>query len=521
VPHLSKNAELWPDKPAIIVAETGEIWTYGELDRSSLKAANALMERGLKRLDAVALFMDNCPEYLEAAWAVQRSGLLDLFIPYRSTADEAAYMVGDSKARVLIVSGDAAIETLRDLVAEKSRLIPSVEYIFVVGVPPNGCEDWRTVREAAPAVPIRNATAGSHILYSSGTTGRPKALRWVLPEVAPEDDYPFDRMLTEMFGVGPEDIYLSTAPLYHTAPISYCLGVHQLGATVVLMKSFDAERSLNAIERYKVTFAQYVPTMFVRMLKLPQEAKQRYDLSSLKVAIHSAAPCAPEIKHDLICWWGPVVWECYGGSEGNGFTLINSEEWLKKPGSVGKAYVGHLHICDEWGKDLGPGEVGTIYFSGGDDFEYVDDPVKTASSKHPIEKGRTTLADIGYLDEYGYLFLTDRQAFTIISGGVNVYPLEVENLLIIHPKVADVAVFGIPDPDLGEVVHVIVEPVDWADAGPELEQQLMELCAAQLSRIKCPKAIEFNPSLPRTPTGKMMKRLLKEPYWANRKTMIG
>ena len=520
MPHISENAKLWPDRPAVIVAETGEKWTYGELNTASLKAANALLARGLNPRDAVALFMDNCPEYLEIAWAVQRCGLVDLFIPYRATADEAAYMVQDSEARILIVSGDAAISTVRQLVATRSKLIPTVEHIFIVGATANGCEEWGHIRSATPATPILGATAGSHILYSSGTTGRPKALRWNLQAVAPKDDFPFDRMLTHMFGVGSEAVYLSPAPLYHTAPISYCLGMHQLGATVVLMKAFDAESSLQAVERYGVTFAQFVPTMFVRMLKLPQATKKRYDLSSLKVVLHSAAPCPPDIKRELIKWLGPVVYECYGGSEGNGLTLINSQEWLNKPGSVGKAYTGCLHICDDDGRDLAAGEIGKVFFSGGDDFEYLNDPEKTAESKHPLDKSRTTLGDIGYLDEDGYLFLTDRQAFTIICGGVNVYPLEVENLIISHPKIADVAVFGIPDSDLGEVVHALVEPLDWSDAGVVLEQELLALCEARLSRVKCPKAVEFSPSLPRTPTGKMMKRILKEPYWANCKTMI-
>ncbi len=521
MPHLSEHAQNWPDKPAIIVAETGEVWSYRALDTASLKAANALLARGLKRRDAVALFMNNCPEFLELTWAAQRSGLLDLFIPFRATADEAAYMLQDSKARVLIVSGDAAIATLGQLMAERSRLIPDVAYIFVVGAPPpEGCEDWRKVRDIAPAVPIVGAIAGSHILYSSGTTGRPKSLRRIVPDVAPEDDFPFDRLLTDMFGIGPETIYLAPAPLYHTAPISYAMGMHKLGATVVLMEFFDADNALQIIERFKVTFTQYVPTMLVRTLKLPQDIRKKYALSSLKVLLHSAAPCPPDIKRAMIKWLGPILYESYGGSEGNGLTLINSAEWLKKPGSVGKAIYSCLHVCGEDGQDLAAGEIGTVYFSGGSSFEYLNDPDKTALSKHPVDKNRTTLGDIGYLDEDGYLFLTDRQAFTIISGGVNVYPVEVENLLVTHSKIADVAVFGIPDSDLGEVVHAIVEPVDWADAGPELEQELMALCAAQLSRIKRPKAIVFNPSLPRTPTGKMMKRLLKEPYWTNHKTMI-
>jgi acyl-CoA synthetase (AMP-forming)/AMP-acid ligase II len=258
--------------------------------------------------------------------------------------------------------------------------------------------------------------------------------------------------------------------------------------------------------------------MFVKMLKLPEETRTKYDISSLQVAIHAAAPCPIEIKEKMIDWWGSVIFEYYAGSEGNGFCAINSDEWLAHKGSVGKAMVGVLHICDDDGNEVAIGEAGTIYFADGPVFEYYNDPDKTKESKHA--KGWTTLGDVGRVDEEGFLYLTDRKAFMIISGGVNIYPQEAENRLIMHPQVADVAVFGVPNEDFGEEVKAVVQPMDWADVGPDLEQELMVFCQQSLAKIKCPKSVDFDKELPRHPTGKLYKRLLRDKYWADHKTQI-
>ena len=294
--------------------------------------------------------------------------------------------------------------------------------------------------------------------------------------------------------------------------------MQRIGSTCVVMEDFDARWALELVEKHRVTHSQWVPTMFIRMLKPPEDEQTRYDVSSLKVAIHAAAPCPIPVKEKMIEWWGPVLYEYYAGTEANGFTSINSEEWLEHRGSVGRALTAEIHILDDEGKELPTGETGSIYFSGGGEFEYHNAPEKTAQCR--TEQGWTTLGDIGHLDQDGFLYLTDRKANMIISGGVNVYPQEAENALVTHPKVTDVAVFGIPNEDFGEEVKAVVQPARMADAGPELEQELIAYCQQQLSKIKCPRSIDFTAELPRHPTGKLYKRLLRDPYWENRESRI-
>ena len=316
-------------------------------------------------------------------------------------------------------------------------------------------------------------------------------------------------------------MYLSPAPLYHSAPLFYCMSTIRLGATVICMETFDPVDALRYIEKYKVTHSQWVPTMFVRMLKLPEAERTQFDLSSHRCAIHAAAPCPVEIKLQMIEWWGPIIEEYYSATEGMGATYINSEQYLTHPGSVGKTMLAPIHIVDEDGNDLPPGEVGTVYFepsTSAPGFEYHKDPEKTAETFDA--QGWASVGDMGYLDEEGYLYLTDRRTFMIVSGGVNIYPQEAENVLINHPQVFDVAVFGIPDTDMGEKVHAVVQPARWDDAGPELERELLAYCREHLAHYKCPKAIDFERELPRQPTGKLYKRLLRDRYWGNKTSRI-
>ena len=327
-----------------------------------------------------------------------------------------------------------------------------------------------------PATPIADQTTGHDMLYSSGTTGRPKG---VLPVVEPQPidfDNPLLAITRKLYGMDENTIYLSPAPLYHAAPLRFNMSVMRLGGTSVIMEHFDAEEFLRLVGKYRITHTQVVPTMFVRFLKLPDEVRLKYDVSSLRCAIHAAAPCPIPVKEKMIDWWGPIVWEYYGGTEGNGLTMCNAQEWMAHKGTVGRAVVGTLRICDEDGNELPAGQSGTVYFADGRPFEYHNDPRKTAESRHA--KGWTTLGDVGYVDADGFLHLTDRKAFMIISGGVNIYPQECENLLIDHPKVMDCAVFGVPNADFGEEVKAVVQPRDMADAGPAWPRSFWPIAAS-------------------------------------------
>lgn len=504
--HPSVHAQAMPDKPALIVAETGEALTYAALDAASNRAAQLYRSLGLQIGDTIALFMENVPQFYGIAWGAQRSGLFYVCISSKLTAPEVDYIVRDSGAKLLIVSARLAG------VAEKlTTLLPDVRR-YVQGGALAGWASWDDAVAAMPAQPIADERAGVDMLYSSGTTGRPKGVRVALPEDPAITAPNVLVMLAQaLYGFTADGIYLSPAPLYHAAPLRWSMTAMRLGMTVVMMQHFEPEAALAAIERYRVTHSQWVPTHFVRMLKLPEDVRARYDHSTLKCAIHAAAPCPIPVKAAMIAWWGPVIQEYYAGSEGNGLTTINSEQWLSHKGSVGKAAYGELHICDEAGNELPPGSEGLVYFGGGGVFEYHNDPAKTAEAKHP--QGWTTLGDIGRMDEEGYLYLTDRKSFMIISGGVNIYPQEIENRLITHPRVADVAVIGGPCPEMGERVVAVVQPVDMAEAGEALAAELTAWCRAELSGVKTPRQIDFAAELPRHATGKLYKRLLRDRYW--------
>jgi acyl-CoA synthetase (AMP-forming)/AMP-acid ligase II len=510
--HISNWAERTPTVAAIRMASTGEERTFLELEHASNRGAQLLRRLGLEREDAFAIWSGNSPQFLEIAWAMQRSGLYMTPIAAKLNAQEAAYIINDSGARVVVVDasiGPAALELARSAAA----LCPKVEAFFSVRGPLPGMEDWEAATAAMPQTPIADQSCGRQMIYSSGTTGKPKGVRQPLPTEAYDADGAYETFHRAIFKPEPGSVFLASAPLYHSGPLAMVMAELRLGATVLVCEKFDAEAVLAAIQNNRVERGQFVPTMFVRMLKLPLETRARYDVSSLRLAIHSAAPCPVDVKRGMIEWWGPVLFEIYGGTENAGSTMIDSHEWLKKPGSVGRVMQGKLHICAEDGAELGPNETGLIYFEGRATFSYLNDAEKTRGSRHPLHLDWATFGDIGRVDDDGYLFLSDRQSFMIICGGVNIYPQEAENALALHPAVADVAVFGVPDPDMGEQVKAVVQPVDWAAAGAGLEAELIAYCRSRLASLKCPKSVEFARELPRDPTGKMMKRLLRDRYW--------
>jgi len=507
------HAKSTPDKPAYIMAGSGEAVTFRQLDEDSNRCAQLFRSLGLRSGDGIAFCLENHPRFFEIAWAAQRSGLYYTPISSRLTAAEVEYIVKDCGATVFLTS-----RYKQDVAQELRERLPGVHAKLMLDATISGYESYEEAVASQPAKPVAEELEGQDMLYSSGTTGQPKGVKFPLTGQPAGTPPALLQLVNFLYAANGESMYLSPAPLYHAAPMRFCMAIHRLGGTTVVMEKFDPVRYLELVERYRVTHTQLVPTMFVRMLKLPEEERRRFDLSSLRVAIHAAAPCPIPVKQQMIEWWGPVLHEYYAGTEGNGFTAINSEEWLAHKGSVGRPLLGEAHIVGEDGAELPAGEVGTIYFAGGATFEYHNDPAKTASSRN--EKGWSTLGDIGYVDADGYLYLTDRKANMIISGGVNIYPQEAENVLVTHPKVADVAVFGVPNPDLGEEVKAVVEPIDMADAGPELAQELMEFCQRQLAKYKCPRSIDFEAELPRHPTGKLYKRLLKDRYWEGHSTRI-
>jgi len=504
--HPTFHARSDPDKPAVIMAGSGAVMTYAELDRESNRFAQLFRQRGLGIGDTVALCLENHASYFALVWGAQRAGLVYVAISSRLTGPEIAYIAQDSGAKLLIGSAHTA-----PILDEAARLAPQVSQLRFGG---SGEHDISAALSAQPEGPVADERAGCDMLYSSGTTGKPKGVRVPLPEDPTIGAANTLHVLArQAFGLCPDTVYLSPAPLYHAAPLRWSMTVHRIGGTVIVMEKFDPEEALALIERYKVNASQWVPTHFVRLLKLPDEVRAKYDLSSLRCAIHAAAPCPVPVKRAMIDWWGPVIFEYYAGTEGNGFTFITSPEWLQRPGSVGRALTGIIRICDENGDELPRGTEGQVFFEpteGQVPFEYHNDPAKTAESRN--KHGWSSLGDVGWEDEDGYLFLTDRKSFMIISGGVNIYPQEIENLLITHPRVADAAVIGAPDPDMGERVVAVVQPAEWSAAGPELARELEAYLAPQLSRVKMPRQIDFREELPREPTGKLFKRLLRDEY---------
>jgi fatty-acyl-CoA synthase len=506
--YVGEYALKAPNRPAFVHAGSGATITYRELDERSRRLASLLRARGLRRGDHIALLMENNLRYMEVVWAAVRSGLYVTAINRYLTPDEAAYIVNDSGAEALVTA--FAMREVADALAEK---IPACRTRLMADGTIAGWESYEQALEGSPLQALADDCLGDIMLYSSGTTGRPKGIKRPLldPPGFPEWR-PRPTMLH--YGFGPDTIYLSPAPLYHAAPLAYVLGVQFCGGTVVMMERFDAAEALACIERYRITHSQWVPTMFVRLLRLQEAERGRYDLSTHKVAIHAAAPCPVEVKRQMIEWWGPILHEYYAGTESNGATRIDSVQWLQRPGSVGRAAVGILHICDDAGKELPPGEAGTIYFErDAMPFAYHNDPAKTRAAQHPQHPNWSTLGDVGYVDEDGYLFLTDRKAFMIISGGVNIYPQAIEDALILHPKVADVAVFGVPNADMGEEVKAVVELLPGNAPSEALAAELIEFTRGRVASYMVPRSIDFIDQMPRLPTGKLYKRVLRDRYW--------
>ena len=507
--HLGELAATSADKAAYVIAETGVTTTFKQLDDLSMQASQLFRQLGLNRGDHVAILLENHPALLQVCFAAQRSGLYFTAISYRLQDEEVEYIVSDCQAKVFITS-----KSQQNLV-EKLNLDHCHSYM-VDGVVA-GFNSWEDGLAEMPAEKILDESIGVQMLYSSGTTGRPKGVFKPLPEGAyGVDEGP--NLFGMLYGATENSIYLSPAPLYHAAPLTFTMGMLSMGVTCIVMQHFEAEAALAAIEKYKITHSQWVPTMFIRMLKLDDDVRLKHDVSSLQCAIHAAAPCPVPIKEQMIEWWGPVIHEYYAGSEGNGFVAINSEQWLAHKGSVGLPLTAQLHIVGEDGEEVAQGESGTIYFEGGGDFEYFNDKEKTDESRHA--QGWSTLGDVGYRDADGFLYLTDRKSFMIISGGVNIYPQETENLLVTHPKVMDVAVFGVPNDDFGEEVKAVVQPKDWNDVGPDFEAELIEFCRDHISHLQCPRSVDFDKELPRHPTGKLYKRLLRDKYWEGHRTKL-
>lgn len=512
--HILHHAAATPEKPAIIMVESGQTISYGELESRSNQAAQLYRRLGLKRGDAIAIFCENVPEYFELCWGAQRAGLYFTCISSKLIANEVSYILTDCNAKVFFASsGLAAVASHISHHLQNSSLA-----CFSIGGSIPGFQSYEDIRSALPAARLLDESTGRDMLYSSGTTGRPKGIKTALLEGPIDQPDVLALLMANLFHFTPQSIYLSPAPLYHAAPLRYCMGTQRLGGTVLVMEHFDPEGALKAITKYQASHSQWVPTHFVRMLKLPEATRRAYDTRSMKVAIHAAAPCPAEIKEQMLEWWGDVIFEYYAATEGAGFTAIAPQEWREHRGSVGRAILGVIHILDETGNEVPVGEVGRVFFADGPKFEYHGDPEKTQSTLN--EKGWVTFGDLGYVDKDGYLYLTDRQAFMIISGGVNIYPQEIENTLINHPKVADVAVFGVPSAEFGEEVKAVVQPANWHEAGPDLEVELIAFCREQLSALKCPKSIDFAPELPRHPTGKLYKRLLKDRYWGKENSQI-
>ncbi|MEZ5741033.1 MAG: AMP-binding protein [Burkholderiaceae bacterium] len=500
--HPSHHARTTPDKVAYLIAETGEATTYAELEARSNQVAHLLRELGVQPGDHIALLMENQQRFYQVCWGAQRAGAIYTAISTHLGRDDTAYIVNDCQAKVLITSAQMA-KTAAEIAP---HLSPTCHRLVCDGDVP-GFERLEERLAGLPETPIADETAGQDMLYSSGTTGRPKGVLAQLSGAAIDSVTPLMTISQKDYGLGPDTVYLSPAPLYHAAPLRWNMTVMRLGGTCVIMQRFDEARYLALIEQHRVTHTQLVPTMFVRLLRLPEAERRRHDLRSLRCAIHAAAPCPVPVKHQMIDWWGPVLWEYYAGTEGCGMTMCDSAQWLANPGTVGKAVSGELRICDDDGDEVPVGQTGQVYFANAPSFKYHGDQAKTraASNKH----GWLSLGDIGYVNEAGYLFLTDRKAFMIISGGVNIYPQEAENVLITHPAVIDVAVFGIPNEEFGEEVKAVVQPLDMANAGPELAAELIQWCRERLSPIKCPRSIDFDPALPRQPNGKLYKRLLQ------------
>ena len=513
--YATAHAHAHPDRPAFIMASTGQTVTHGELDRRANRLAHLLRAQGLQRLDHFAVFMENNHRYLESCSAGERSGLYCTCVNSYLTADELAYILVNSESQLLITSS-AKLAVARAALAQCPRLklclvVDGGAAVQALGDPL--LQDFEAAVASLPDTPIADEWLGTPMLYSSGTTGRPKGILRPLPENPPSQPLPLFHFLSQLWQCREGMVYLSPAPLYHSAPQANVALAIRNGGTVVIMEHFDPAQYLALVERHRITHSQLVPTMFSRLLKLPDEVRHRHDLSSLQTVVHAAAPCPAQVKQQMLDWWGPIIHEYYGATEGLGFTACDSAQWLAHPGTVGKIMLGELQVLDAQMQPLPPGQPGELWFKTATPFVYFNDPERTAASRS-ADGTMSTVGDVGYVDGDGFLYLTDRSTFMIISGGVNIYPQECENLLITHPQVADAAVFGVPDEDLGEVVKAVVQLMPGEPADTAMAQSLIGFCRDHLAHMKCPRSIDFTDALPRLPTGKLYKKPLRDAYWA-------
>ena len=505
-----------PDKVVAILTSTREAITYAQLDSRSNQYSHYLYENGLRRGDHISVFMENNLRFFEVVWAALRSGLYVTTINRYLTAEEVAYIVEDSSSKSLVSSVH-----MSEVAESLAPLIPDCMHRLMVDGEATGWQSYEMMIRDMPTAPLTEQWIGGAMLYSSGTTGRPKGIIRPLPELQLTQLPVPDEAPSGPYGFDQDSIYLSPAPLYHSAPFAFTTNIQRQGGTVVVMPRFDALDALRCIEEFDVTHSQWVPTMFVRMLKLSEKERTQYDLSSHEVAIHAAAPCPVDVKRRMIEWWGPIIEEYYAGTEGNGSTRIGSLEWLEHPGSVGKAASGEIHICDEEGTELPVREAGIVYFEQDRmTYSYHNAPEKTRDARHPEHSNWSALGDVGYLDEDGYLYLTDRKSFMIVSGGVNIYPQEIENALILHPAVLDIAVFGVPNEDFGEEVKAVVQIAAGMEESDELKDELIEFAREKLAHYMVPRTVDYIDEMPRLPTGKLYKRLLRDRYWGRHDTRI-
>jgi acyl-CoA synthetase (AMP-forming)/AMP-acid ligase II len=509
---LAEHARLTPDKPAFIAAETGAVLTYGALNEASIRLSRLLRSR-LEVGERVALLLENGPAYMVASWAGRRAGLRFVPINWHLNIEETAYIADNCDARALIAS-----PKLAPIAEDLARRLPDLQLLLSDGEPFGPFAALDGAIAAEPATPLEPEVEGSYMFYSSGTTGQPKGILRPLSGAQFGDKLRIELLMNTAFQFDADTVFYSPAPLYHAAPLGWSMGTIQLGGAVVAPQKFDAEATLAHIERYRITNAQFVPTHFVRMLQLPKAVREKYDHSSLRMVVHAAAPCPIAVKEQMLEWWGPLIYEYYASSEGGGFTMVGPQEWLERKGTVGRSVLGGLHVVDDAGHEVPTGEVGHLKFEGSERFEYHKEPAKTAD--YFDEKGWSKPGDMGWVDADGYLFLADRASHMIISGGVNIYPQEAENVLTLHPALRDVAVIGVPDPEMGEQVKAVVELAEGYAPSDALAAELIAFCRSKLASFKCPRSVDFTDALPRLPTGKLLKRELRKRYWGDAKNLI-